>query len=286
MRLEVIILKSIPFKIFLEVILTLFLIVGCIIMIYPFVWMISSSFKSVSEMFMIPPTIIPHDPTLENYKIVLNKMSVLGNMYKNSIIVSGSITIIQIFVCSAAAYVFAKMKFPGKNIIFALFMASMMVPAQLLVIPNYIIIKNLHLINSPVSLILLGSFSAFGVFLMRQFFMTLPNDLNDAAKIDGCGHFVSYFYIHLPLAKSTIAVNSILCFNTAWGDFFNPLIFIKTIKNMTLPLGISLIQGVYSQQSPAVMVTTLVLSIIPVLIVFAFARERLIEGIAMTGIKL
>jgi multiple sugar transport system permease protein len=280
------VLALLPMKVLREILIYLFLIVGCIIMVYPFIWMVSSSFKGVSEMFMIPPTIIPLNPTLDNYKIVFQKMSILGNMYKNSIVVSGSITFIQLFVCSSAAFVFAKMRFPGKNIIFSLFISSMMVPAQLLVIPNYIIMKNLHLINSLGSLILLGSFSAFAIFLIRQFFMTVPNDLNDAAKIDGCGHLRSYFSIHLPLAKSVLAVNSILCFNGTWGDFYNPLIFIKSLKNMTLPLGISLIQGVYSQQSPAVMVTTLVISIIPILIVFALGRKRFIEGITMTGLKL
>ena len=128
------------------------------------------------------------------------------------------------------------------------------------------------------SLIALGTFSAFAIFLIRQFFMSLPLELDDAAKIDGCGYFRSYLLIHLPLAKSVLAVNAILCFNGAWGDFFNPLIFLKSIENMTLPLGLSMLQGMYSQQSPAVNVATMVVALIPVLIVFLIGRKRLIAG--------
>ena len=141
-----------------------------------------------------------------------------------------------------------------------LFMAAMMVPAQLTIIPNYFIVKALGLMDSLGSLIALGAFSAFAIFLIRQFFMSLPLELDDAAKIDGCGYFRSYLLIHFPLAKSVLSVNAILCFNGAWGDFFNPLIFLKSIENMTLPLGLSMLQGMYSQQSPAVNVATMVVA--------------------------
>lgn len=183
-------------------------------------------------------------------------------------------------------WVFAKLRFPGKNFIFITFMAAMMVPAQLTIIPNYFIVKALGLMDSLGSLIALGAFSAFAIFLIRQFFMSLPLELDDAAKIDGCGYFRSYLLIHFPLAKSVLSVNAILCFNGAWGDFFNPLIFLKSIQNMTLPLGLSMLQGMYSQQSPAVNVATMVVALIPVLIVFLIGRKRLIAGVATTGMKM
>jgi multiple sugar transport system permease protein len=269
----------------LKVVAAAVLAIMVIILIYPFVWMISASFKEVKEMFVIPPTIIPLNPTLNNYQVVWEKMSILANMYKNSILIASAITLIQAIVCSAAGFVFAKLRFPGKNVIFSLFMSSMMVPSFLTIIPNYVTIKNLGLMNSQWSLIVLGSFSVFSMFLVRQFFMGIPQDLHDAARIDGCNIFQSFFYIHLPLARSVIAVSSILTFNAAWGDFFTPLLFLKSIDKMTLPLGISMIQGVYSQQSPTVMVATLVISIVPVVIVFLFARKQLIAGIARTGLK-
>ena len=236
-------------------------------------------------MYQIPPTVIPRNPTIKNYLVVFQQMGLLAAMYKNSLIVSASITVLQTLTASLAAFVFAKLRFPGKNFIFITFMAAMMVPAQLTIIPNYFIVKALadgQLGKSD----RFGSFSAFAIFLIRQFFMSLPLELDDAAKIDGCGYFRSYLLIHFPLAKSVLSVNAILCFNGAWGDFFNPLIFLKSIQNMTLPLGLSMLQGMYSQQSPAVNVATMVVALIPVLIVFLIGRKRLIAGVATTGMKM
>ncbi len=263
-----------------------FLTAGAVIMIYPFIWMISASFKGVAEMYRIPPTIIPREPTLDNYKVVFEQISVLAGMYKNSLVICSAITVLQLLVTSLAAFVFAKMDFPGKNFLFILFMAAMMIPGQLTIIPNYYIIKLLGLMNKRGSLIALGTFSAFAVFLFRQSFLSLPSELNDAAKIDGCGYFRSYARIHLPLIKSVLAVNAILTFNGAWGDYFNALIFLKRIENMTLPLGLSMLQGMYSTQSPPVTVATMTVALIPVLLVFLVGRKKLIAGVATTGIKM
>lgn len=260
--------------------------IGALIMVYPFLWMISGSFKDVRELFRIPPTLVPRRPTLANYEIVIEKMTLLGAMYLNSAIVASSIALLQALICSMAAFVLAKLEFVGKKVVFVAFISSLMIPPQLTIIPNYIIIRQLGLIDSIFSLVALGAFSAFAVFLMRQFFMTIPRDLNDAARIDGCGVVRSYALVHLPLAQPVLAVNSILCFNAAWGDYFGPLIFLKTLRKMTLPLGITLIQGVYRQGSPSVLVATLVLSIIPVVVVFLLGRRKIIEGITMTGMKL
>lgn len=273
-------------KILGKLFLAVFLAVGTIIMIYPFVWMVSASFKNVAEMYQIPPTIIPREPTLGNYKIVFEQIGLLAGMYRNSLIVCTCITVLQTLVASSAAFAFAKLEFPGKNFIFILFMAAMMVPGQLTIIPNYYIIKSLGLMNHPGSLIALGTFSAFAIFLLRQSFLSLPPELNDAAKIDGCGAFRSYLFIHLPLVKSVLAVNAILTFNGAWGDYFNALIFLKKIENMTLPLGLSMLQGMYSTQSPPVTVATMVVALIPVLLVFLIGRRKLIAGVSTTGIKM
>ncbi len=255
------------------------------VMLYPFVWMISGSFKTVSELFRSPPTFIPQHATLENYRVVNQQTSLLGRMYLNSLIIAGSITVLQAVTCSLAAFAFARLQFRGRKVMFGLLMTSLMIPAQLTIIPNFFTMKQLHLIDSRLSLILLGAYSAFGVFLMRTYFMSIPIELHEAARVDGCGAFRSFWHVHLPLAWPIIAVNSVLAFNTAWGDFFTPLIFLKSLDNMTLPLGISLIQGTYSQTSQSVLVATLVVSILPVIVVFLIARRRLIQSVATSGIR-
>ena len=204
-------------------------------------------------------------------------------MYKNSLIVSTSITVLQTLTASLAAFVFAKMRFPGKNFIFITFMAAMMVPAQLTIIPNYFIVKALGLMDSLGSLIALGAFSAFAIFLIRQFFMSLPLELDDAAKIDGCGYFRSYLLIHFPLAKSVLSVKRDSMLQRCLGRFLQPVDFLKSIQNMTLPLGLSMLQGMYSQQSPAVNVATMVVALIPVLIVFLIGRKTPDRGRCHNG---
>ena len=166
-------------------------------------------------MYQIPPTVIPRNPTIKNYLVVFQQMGLLAAMYKNSLIVSTSITVLQTLTASLAAFVFAKMRFPGKNFIFITFMAAMMVPAQLTIIPNYFIVKALadgQLGKSD----RFGSLQRFCHLLNSPVFMSLPLELDDAAKIDGCGYFRSYLLIHFPLAKSVLSVNAILCFNGAW----------------------------------------------------------------------
>lgn len=255
------------------------------VMLYPLVWMLSGSFKNANELFQTPPTVIPKQPTLDNYRVVHEQTSLLGKMYLNSILVAGAITVLQAITCSLAAFAFARLAFRGKRVMFGLLMTSLMIPAQLTIIPNFYTMKQLHLIDSRVSLVLLGAYSAFGVFLLRTFFLSVPIELHEAARVDGCGPLRSFWHVHLPLAWPIIAVNSVLAFNTAWGDFFTPLIFLKTLDKMTLPLGISLIQGTYSQTSQPVLVATLVVSIVPVIIVFLFARRRLIQSVARSGIQ-
>lgn len=269
-----------------KVTLVLVLIPGIVVMFYPFVWMISSSFKNIREMYLIPPTLIPSAPTLNNYKVVFGQWNVLGGMYLNSIVTSVSATLLQLTFCAMAGYAFAKLRFPGRNLLFVALMAQMMIPQQLTIIPNYYIIKILGLMDSLGALVILKVFSMVTLFLTRQAFMSLPQELEDAARVDGCGFVRSFWSIHLPLARSVLAVGAVLCFNDVWGDFFNPLIFIKSMKHMTLPLGISMVQGMYSQQSPTVMVATLVVALIPVLVLFLFVRNKLVEGIASTGIKM
>ena len=268
--------------VFLRTVILLFFV--CV-MLYPFLWMISGTFKTAGELMQVPPTLIPHMPTLDNYREVFKKIDILGRMYWNSLFVGLVIPVVQTVVCLPAAYAFANLRFRGKKIVFLAFMGSMMLPVQLTIIQNYVTMSRLKLINNPGSLILLGTFGAMCIFMMRQFFLTLPRELDEAARIDGCGIFRSFVRIAIPLAKPIISTNIILCFNAAWGDFYTPMLFLKRLEVMTLPVGMTVLSGAYNTQSPAVMVTAMTVSIIPVVIVYLLFRRQLIAGIATTGIK-
>lgn len=268
------------FKIFLYAVILF-------IMLYPLWWLFTSSIKSSNEIIRTPPTFFIHDPTLAHLRIIFAKIEILGGFFFNSLYVSITIPIVQTAVCLLAAYAFAKLNFIGKNVIFLLFIGSMMIPPQLTMITNFITIsKEFKLLNNLLSLQLLGTFSALAIFMFRQFFMTIPKDLEDAAKIDGCGTLNLFWRIAVPLAKPIIFVNFILCFNGVWGDFFNAMIFLRKTEVMTLPVGLTVIQGAYNTQSLGVTVASLALSTVPVIIIYFIFRKQLISGIATSGIKM
>ncbi len=256
------------------------------IMLYPFWWMLTGTFKTAKEIIQIPPTFFPHEFTFENKKYVFESADVVGKMYINSFVVAISVPLLQTLVCLPAAYAFAKLRFPGKNVIFMFFMGALMLPGQLTMITNYSTIIKLNLINKLTGVILLGIFSAFAIFMMRQFIAGLPREVDDAAKMDGCGFWGTFLRIGLPLSMPIVSVNLILCFNAAWGDFFTPMLILRKLEKMTLSLGMTVIQGAYGTQSRAVMVAMLTMSIIPVIAVFFIFRDKLIAGIATSGLKL
>lgn len=259
--------------------------VACI-MLYPFWWMLTGAFKTALEISALPPTFFPMDPTLENFDVIFGQADVFGQMYINSIIIAVAVPLLQTVICLPAAYAFAKLRFPGKNIVFMAFMGSMMLPGQRTIIANNITIINLGLVNNLLSVILLSIFSAFAIFMMKQYFMNLPKDLDDAAKIDGCSIWGAFLFVDVPLAMPIVSVNLILCFNSAWGGFFLPMIFLRKIDVMTVPLGMTVLQGAYNTQSKAVLVAALLLSIVPVVIIFFAFRKKLIAGIATSGLKM
>lgn len=259
-------------------------VVACI-MLYPFWWMLTGAFKSALEISELPPTFFPREPTLENFDVIFGQADVFGQMYINSIIIAIAVPLLQTIVCLPAAYAFAKLRFPGKNIVFMAFMGSMMLPGQLTIITNNITMVDLKLVNNLMSVILLSIFSAFAIFMMKQYFMNLPKDLDDAAKIDGCSIWGAFLFVDVPLAMPIVSVNLILCFNSAWGGFFLPMIFLRKMEVMTVPLGMTVLQGAYNTESKAVLVAALMLSIVPVVIIFFLFRKQLIAGIATSGLK-
>jgi multiple sugar transport system permease protein len=259
--------------------------IGAIVMILPFLWMFSTSLRPASESYKLPPAWLPTDWRLENYAAVFSSSVPIVAFALNSIKVTFFVTLGQLITCSMAGFAFARLRFPGRNLLFVLLLASLMVPGQVTIIPIFIIMRRLGLVDSHLALILPGLTSAFGVFLLRQFFLTLPQELLDAAKIDGAGPWTAYLRIALPLAGPSLAALTILTFNGTWNNFFNPYIFINTWEKMTLPLGITALRGYLGSGNASVVMAAVALAILPVLVIFLLAQRWFITGVTRTGIK-
>ena len=259
------------------------LISGVGITIFPFIWMILTSFKSQIESIKIPITIFPKEWLIKNYFAVFNAIP-FGRMYLNTIINAVVIVSVQLIFCSMAAYAFARLKFPGKNVIFTILLSVLMIPSSFFILPQYQIIQGLGLLNSLPALFLPNLFSIFGTFLLRQFFKSLPDSLEDAARIDGCNRFMIYYKIMLPLVKSGLVALGILTLRFAWNDLMWPLIVNTSEQKMTLAAGLSSLQGQYVTYYPLMMAGA-VMSVAPLLILFAIFQEQFIEGIALSGVK-
>ncbi len=253
-------------------------------MILPFVWMFSTSLRTPAESFTLPPQWFPTEPHFDNYRQVFEIVPFFSFIL-NSVKVTVIVTIAQLIFCSMAAYAFARLYFPAKNALFLLLMSSLMVPGSVTIVPIFILIRYLGLADTHTSLILPSITSAFGIFMLRQFFLTIPTELEDAAKIDGANPLQIYSRIILPLGGPALSVLAIFTFNGTWNEFFRPLIFLKTWDTFTLPLGLITLRGVEGTGSISVVLAGVALSILPILLVFLFAQRFLIEGITMTGLK-
>lgn len=259
------------------------LIVISVFMIIPFLWMISASLKNELAVFEFPIKWIPEEFKWENYKKVWTDMPFL-TYYLNTIKIAVSVTLIQLGTCSLAAYAFSKIKFPGRDKIFVGYICTMMIPYQVIMIPQFMIIRTLGLVDTHAALILTAAFSPFGVFLFRQFFLGIPEELSEAARIDGCSEFGIYARIILPLAKPAAASLTIFTFVDRWNDFLGPLIYINSDKMKTLQLGMRNFQTEYSS-SYALLMAAAVCASIPTIIVYLCAQDFFVEGIASTGVK-
>lgn len=271
--------KEILGKVFSHIILMF----GAITMLIPFIWMLSSSLKSLSEVFVYPPTLFGKEIVWENYTQISSRFSYFS-YFMNSIKVSAWVVVFQVFTSAVAGYVFAKLNFKGRDKIFLLYLCTMMIPFHVTVITNFLQMSKYGLVNTLWSLMLPASVSAFGTFLMRQFFITVPNELIDAAKIDGCNPFTIFIRIAFPLAKSTIATLAIFCFMNVWNDYFTPLIYLNDMRNYTLPLGLASMKGMYSTNWPVLMAAS-VIAVLPVLIAFLCAQDAFVKGVMMSGLK-
>jgi multiple sugar transport system permease protein len=260
------------------------LVALAVLWLLPIVWTVSTSLRTPAQSFSLPPKWLPTDLYVANYQTVFRTVP-YGDMLANSVKVSLAIVGGQLVTASLAGYAFARLRFPAKNVLFILLMASLMIPGQATIIPVFVLIRFLGLADTLFALILPAWVTAFGVFFMRQAFMQIPQELVDAAKIDGANQWRVFSQVFVPLSAGPMAVLAILSFNTHWNEFFRPLIFLSTQNNFTLPLGLVTLQGYMGTGSLSVVLAGVVLSMIPVLLVFIFAQRYVIEGIARTGVK-
>lgn len=259
------------------------LIAGVGITVVPFLWMILTSFKTLGESMQVPPVLIPRSFDLSNY---FSAVSILpfGSFYFNTVVSTIIIVAGQVVFCSMSAYAFARIDFPFKNAIFLVVLSVLMVPTQIFLLPQYLIMQKLNLLNTVTALWLPNIFSAFGTFLLRQFFMTLPNELEEAATLDGCNHFMIYSRIMLPLAAPGVVALAIFTGLFAWNNLMWPLIVNTSTEKMTLSVGLASLQGQHGTNYPVLMAGS-VMAIWPMVVVFIIFQKQFVQGIAFTGTK-
>lgn len=266
-----------------KVLLYALLIIIGIIMVVPFLWMISTSLKEQYDTVKIPPVWIPNPPRWQNYVDLFTQQPMLQFML-NTIKIVFFVVLGQLFFSSLAAYSFARIKFKGRTVMFFFYIATLMVPGQVTMIPTYLMFAKVGLVDNHIVLILPAFFSAFGVFLLRQFFMSLPKELEEAAEIDGCNPFTTYYRIMLPLIVPAMLTLGVFTLMNTWNDYMGPLIYLTTPEKYTMTLGIAYFKGVYTTQWNLVMAGS-VLSVIPILVAYLCAQKYFVEGIAFSGVK-
>lgn len=260
------------------------LTIAAIIVVAPVLWTISTSLRTPADSFSLPPQWLPVRPEWDNYAAVFTTIP-YAHYVLNSAIVCVAVVLGQLFTATLAGYAFGRFSFPGKNVLFLMVMATLMIPLQATIIPVFVLISKMHLNNTLWSLILPSWATAFGTFLMRQYFMGLPNDFEEAATIDGANQLQVFGRIYLPLAAPGMAILSILTFNDTWNDFYRPLIFLTDQQNYTVPLGIESLFGYLSSGSISHVLAGVVLSVAIVLIIYLAGQRYLIEGLTMGGVK-
>jgi multiple sugar transport system permease protein len=257
------------------------LIVGSIAMIVPFLWMVSTSLKTPAEIFQFPPTWIPNRLVWQNY-IDVWTMAPFGRYLFNSTFVTVTVMILEVLTASMAAFAFARLRFPGREAMFYLYLGTLMIPGQVTIIPNFVLMRYLGWIDTYFALIIPAAFTAFGTFLLRQFFLTIPFELEQAARIDGCGFFGIYARIILPLAGPAIATLAIFSFLAQWNSFLWPLIVTNSEYMRTLTVALRFFQDEYVTDYHLLMAGA-VCALVPVMTVFVIGQKYFVRGIALTG---
>ena len=259
------------------------LIAGAVIMIFPFVWGISTSLKDMREVLSSPFNLIPRSITLINYRNVVKSIPIV-RFFINSLIVSVTITVSQLFTCSLSAYAFARLKFPFRDGLFYILLGTMMIPQHVIMIPVYIILNFFRLIDTYAAMIVPFISGAFGTFLLRQFFLTVPKELEEAAILDGCGHIRFLFRIMLPLARPILATLAIFTFMWSWNNYLWPLIVTNRIEIRTLQYGLAMFKEEGGLNWGQLMAGTTIATV-PILVMFLVMQRQFIQGITLTGLR-
>ena len=267
-----------------NILVYLVLILGSVLMIFPFIWMISTSFKTVPETTLIPPTLLPASFSNTAAYEQVTKSLPFFNLYFNTIMMIVIRVICAVVFSSMAAYAFAKVNFPLKNLFFMIVLSQLMFPAQVFILPQYEMISALGKTDSLFALVFPALVSAFGTFFLRQTYMGIPDDLLEAARIGGCGHFRSFISIAFPLTKTAMAALAVFTALFAYGDLMWPLIVNTKLDKLTLSSGLSTLRGQFSVNYPNLMAGS-VLAMIPMIIIYIIFQRQFIEGIALTGTK-
>ncbi|RCK70201.1 carbohydrate ABC transporter permease [Desertihabitans brevis] len=261
------------------------LLILSVIIISPLLWMLSTSFKTTGDATTMPPQWIPPEPSVEGYTTLFaDAQAPVLRWLGNSVLVAVLHTVLVLATAALAAYPLARMRFPGRDVVFALIVATLFVPGFVFLMPNYLIVDSLGWLDSIWALVVPGAASAFGVFFLRQFFSSLPEALEEAALIDGANRFQIFWQVVLPLSKAPLATLAVLSFLTSWNDFLWPLYVLFNPEQLTLPAGLATLLGSYATDYPMIMAGAALASI-PVLVLFAFVQRYVIAGVARSGLK-
>lgn len=265
-------------------IIHLFLILGSVVMVFPFLWMILSSFKTVAEQMALPVKVFPADfGNVENYKRAWEAVP-FPTLYINTVLMIVLRCLCAMVFSSMAGYGFARIQFPGKNLLFMIVLIQMMVPGQIFIVPQYLMLAKVNLLNTMFALVFPGLVSAYGTFLLRQQYLSLPKELEEAAILDGCNQWQIFSKIMLPITKSSLASLGIFTALFAWKDLMWPLIANNDINKMPLAPGLSVMQGIVQTNKGALMAGG-VIATIPMLVLYTLCQRQFIEGVAQSGIK-
>jgi len=266
-----------------KIVVYLFLVLASFIMLVPFIWMLSASIKATQEVFSVPFRLIPAIPRWVNFKEIWTTIPLL-TFIGNTTFLTIVVTILQLLTSSFAAYAFAKLDFKHRNKLFLMYIATIAMPWQVYMVPQFIMMRSMGLNNKLTAIICLQAFSAFGVFMMKQFYTGIPNDLCEAARIDGMSEYRIWWKIMLPLSKPALSTLTIFTFVNTWNDYLGPLIYLKSESKKTVQLGLKMFIGQFSAEYGLIMAGS-VITLIPVVVVFLLLQKNFVEGVASTGIK-
>lgn len=268
-----------------DILTYLVLVITGTMILLPLLWMVSTSLKTRGELFLVPPVWIPKVLHWENYPDALTRMP-FGRFFLNTSVITVFSVIGQLASSPLVAYSFARLRFRGRNLLFMLVLGTMMLPAQVTMIPMYLLFRELGWIDTFLPLIVPNFFgSAYFIFLLRQFMLTIPPELGDAAKIDGCGYFGTFARIYLPLSKPALATLAIFTFTSAWNDFMGPVIYLNSRDNWTLSVGLRGFTAMYGQTPWQLLMAASLVTVIPCVLLYFFAQSYFIQGIVITGVK-